>query len=523
MKNTLLKLQNLSAGYNGEDVIQDISFKVGEGEIFALVGESGSGKSTVLKAITALPSSGVRITGGSITFNGMNMAEHSTEERRKLLGEKLCMVFQNPGASMNPIRKIGSQFLDTIRSHKRVETGKALAAIRTVFMKLGLGNADRILDCCPFELSGGMCQRVALALAMVMEPSLILADEPTSALDVMNQRQVIDEFRILRKECGASIILVTHNISLASHLSDRTAIMKHGVIVECGATREVLTSPQHAYTKKLISDVPRTRTVYPVHSFTTKLLEVSRVTKRYSTAERIIEAVRDVGFMLARGEVLGIVGESGSGKSTLSRQLLQLEKTDEGSIRYEGKEITAMNRDALRKFYRRAQMVFQIPLNSFDQHKRIRTTLRDAVRNLTDRKTSVAVDAHINELMFRVGLAPELADRYPWELSGGQCQRAAIARALAARPELLICDEATSALDVSAQAQIVELLRILVQDSNMSMIFISHDIALVSGLCNRVMVMKSGRCVEYGLAKKVITSPESEYTRALLEAAELCY
>ncbi|WP_051261102.1 ATP-binding cassette domain-containing protein [Desulfovibrio inopinatus] len=330
MKDTVLNLRNLCAGYNGKNVVSDISFEVGAGEIFALVGESGSGKSTILKAIMGLPSNDVRISSGSIIFNGLNMAELSFEDRRKLLGEKLCTVFQNPATSMNPIRKIRSQFLDTMRSHKRIDPPKALAAIRTVFNKLGLGDTDRVLDCCPFEFSGGMCQRVVLALAMVMEPVLILADEPTSALDVMNQRQVIDEFRILREECRASIILVTHNVSLASHIADRTAIMFQGEIVECGPTRQILHSPKHAYTKKLISDVPRIRAISLPHSFASKLLEVSNVTKRYNVAEQTVDAIQNVGFTLTRGEVLGIVGESGSGKSTLSRQLLQLEKTDEG-------------------------------------------------------------------------------------------------------------------------------------------------------------------------------------------------
>ena len=523
MKNTVLKLQNLSAGYNGDDVIRDISFEVGTGEIFALVGESGSGKSTVLKTIMGLPSNGVRISDGGLTFNGQNLTDLSAEERRQLLGKKLCTVFQNPATSMNPIRKIRSQFLDTMRSHNRSDTEKSLSAIRTAFVKLGLGDADRVLDCCPFELSGGMCQRVSLAMAMVMEPTLILADEPTSALDVMNQRQVIEEFRILREECRASILLVTHNISLASHIADRVAIMHRGEIVECGVTGEVLNSPQNSYTKKLISDVPCLRTAYPVHNYSSKFLEVSNVTKRYRVAERTIEAVRDVGFTLSHGEVLGIVGESGSGKSTLSRQLLQLEKTDEGSIRYDGEEVTAMNRRSLCTLYRRAQMVFQIPLTSFDQNKRIRVTMRDAVRNLTNRKRKNAADEYINELMCRVGLTPELADRYPWEISGGQCQRAAIARALVAEPELLICDEATSALDVSSQARIADLLRSLVRKSNMSMIFISHDIALVSGLCHTVMVMKDGQCVEYGSVEKVIATPESKYTMELLKASSFCY
>ncbi|WP_319760123.1 ABC transporter ATP-binding protein [Maridesulfovibrio sp.] len=522
MKNTVLELQKLSAGYNGKNVIRDISFDVGAGEIFALVGESGSGKSTVLKTIMGLPSNGVRTSGGAIKFNGRNLTELSAEERRKLLGDKLCTVFQNPATSMNPIRKIRSQFLDTMRSHKRFDTEKSLAAIRTAFIKIGLGDADRVLDCCPFELSGGMCQRVALAMAMVMEPTLILADEPTSALDVMNQRQVIEEFRILREECGASILLVTHNISLASHIADRVAIMHCGEIVECGVTGEVLKSPQHSYTKKLISDVPCLRAAYPAYNYSSKFLEVSSVTKRYCIAERTIDAVRNVGFSLSRGEVLGIVGESGSGKSTLSRQLLQLENTDEGSIKYEGEEVTAMNRRSLRNLYRRAQMVFQIPLTSFDQNKRIRVTMRDAARNLTDRKRKSAADEYINDLMHRVGLTPELADRYPWEISGGQCQRAAIARALIAEPELLICDEATSALDVSSQARIADLLRSLVRECNMSMIFISHDIALVSGLCHTVMVMKDGQCVEYGPVEKIITAPENGYTMELLKASSFC-
>ena len=518
---TRLSLNKVTAGYNGKDVIHDISFDVGVGEIFAIVGESGSGKSTILKSVTSLPGSGVRIRQGAIVFNGRDMAEQSVEERRRLLGDDLCMVFQDPGSSMNPIRKIRHQFLDTIRSHGKMQTEEALAAIRTVFKKLGLGDADRVLSCCPFELSGGMCQRVALALAMVMEPMLILADEPTSALDVMSQQQVMDEFRILRDTCGAAVVLVTHNISLASQIADRTAIMNQGVMVECGPTRRVLKAPEHAYTRQLISDVPRTRAEYPAHHFSTVLLEICKVTKHYTTEARTIEAVQDVGFTLARGEVLGIVGESGSGKSTLARQILQLETPNQGSIQFEGKEVTTLGRQALRRFYRRAQMVFQSPAASFDPRKTIRSTLFDAVRNLTDRNKKSETHSRINSLMIRVGLTPELADRYPWQLSGGQCQRAAIARALAAKPALLICDEATSALDVSSQAQITRLLRVLVRDSNMSMIFISHDIALVSSLCHTIMVMKNGQCMEYGPAEQVITGPENKYTRALIAAASV--
>lgn len=516
---SLLQINSLSAGYNGENVIQDITFDIRAGEILALVGESGSGKSTILKAITGLASNGVRLTAGGIHFKGIDMPALSSEDRRKLLGEEICTVFQNPSTSLNPIRKIRNQFQETIRSHRKMERDEALDAIRIVFKKLGLQNVDRVLNCCPFELSGGMCQRVTLALAMVMEPSLILADEPTSALDVMSQQQVIDEFRILREECGASIILVTHNIALAAHIADRTAIMHNGVIVETGETGRVLASPQHTYTKHLISDVPRIRTYYPAYSFAGRLLEVKSVTKTYNSSEQTIKAVEDLSFALSSGEVLGIVGESGSGKSTLARQILQLEKPDDGSIRYRGEEITTMKRHALRNLYRKAQMVFQIPMNSFDQQKKIRATLHDAVKNLSERKTSVAINIYIDELMNKVGLTPDMADRYPWELSGGQCQRAAIARSLAASPGLLICDEATSALDVSAQARIIDLLSNLVRDSGMSMIFISHDIALVSGLCNTMLVMKNGKCVDYGPTEQIITEPGNKYTRALLDAA----
>ncbi|MGI6307741.1 MAG: ABC transporter ATP-binding protein [Dethiobacteria bacterium] len=521
MTDALLTIKNVSAGYGGDDVLHDISFELKSGEIFALVGESGSGKSTILKIITGLDSSGVHFSDGTVTFKGRDMSTLTTEERRRLLGEKICTVSQNPSQTMNSIRKIRKQFMETIRSHRSVEKADAIAMISTAFGKLGLGDTARILDCCPFELSGGMCQRVVLALAMVMKPELMLADEPTSALDVMSQRQMIDELRLLRESCGTSIILVTHNIALASQIADKIAIMLSGRIVEHGETVRVLSSPEHTYTKKLLSDVPRIRSVFPVYSFGVPLLEVTGVSKSYAVGEKQVDAVRNVSFTLSRGEVLGVVGESGSGKSTLSRQLLRLERPDSGNIVFDGTKISGIGKRELRSLYRRAQMVFQVPAASFDRRRTVRSTLRDAVRNLTDKKTSAEVDGYIDELMERVGLAPEMADRYPWELSGGQCQRAAIARAISAEPDMLICDEATSALDVSVQAQIAELLNSLVRQRDMSMIFISHDIALVSGLCDTIMVMRNGKCVELGPTERIITSPKSEYTKALLETAAL--
>ena len=518
MNEPLLTLKNVTAGYGNTDTINDISFSVGRGEIFAIVGESGCGKSTTLKAIMGLPSTQVRQSGGEIIFDGRDMSKLSREERRRLLGEEICTVFQNPTTTMNPKRKIKKQFLEAIRSHRRVDKKAALASIYAAFETLGLTDCERILESCPFELSVGMCQRVCLALAMVMEPKLILADEVTSALDVMSQQQVVAELKHLRDDCGISIVLVTHNMAVAAQLADNMAIMLDGRIVECGATKNIIAEPQYEYTKKLIADIPRLTNSGGASDFAEILLEVKSVSRAYKGKGGKVQAVDDVSFPLCSGEVLGIVGESGNGKSTLARQLLRIEKPDSGEIYLDGIALSSLRGKELRNIYTRAQMVFQTPVSSFDPRKRIRASIKDALKNLTELPKD-EMDARIDELMRQVGLDPSMADRYPHQLSGGECQRAAIARALAAKPKLLVCDEATSALDVTVQARIVELLRELVSSRNMSMVFISHDIALVSQLCHRILVLKDGKCVEYGNTAELISSPKSEYTKRLLDAA----
>ncbi len=518
---SLLSLTGLCAGYGGAEVLHGVELEVGRGEIVALVGESGSGKSTVLKAVMGLPSSGVRVTGGGVVFDRWDMTALPPEQRRRLLGEELCMVFQDPASSMNPIRRIKKQFLETIRSHRSISDGEALDMIRAVFSKLGLGDAERILKSCPYELSGGMCQRVALALAMVMEPKLILADEPTSALDVVSQLQVIDELSLLRESFGASVLLVTHNIAVAARAADRLVIMRGGRIVESGETARVLSAPEDEYTRELLSDVPRLTAGYGGAALTEPCLSAENVSKRYAVGDEAVEAVRGVSFSLARGEILGIVGESGSGKSTLARQLIALEKPDSGRITLGGEDVSAFRGCGLRRLYRMEQMVFQSPIASFDPRLTVRATLRDTLKNLSNAGSEAEADRRIDSLMERVGLESALADRYPFQLSGGQCQRAAIARAIAPGPELLICDEATSALDVTVQAGIIALLRSLVREEGMSLLFISHDIALVSGLCDTIMVMKDGLCAEYGRTGDVIGNPKSEYTKTLLRAAAM--
>ena len=519
MSSPLLDLQNISAGYGDKKVISDITFSLSRGEILAVVGESGCGKSTMLKAITGLAATGVSVSAGSIIFEDRNVLMMKGEERRHMLGSEMCIVFQNPSTTLNPIRQIRKQFLETIRSHKNIEKKEALAIIVAAFEKLGLENPERILESCPFELSIGMCQRVCLALAMVMEPKLILADEVTSALDVVSQRQIMKEFLLLRESYGSSIILVTHNIILAEQIADKTAIMLDGHIVEYGKTEQVLTMPEHSYTQSLIADAQRLPTEFTSREFPKVLLEADKISRRYSGKGGEVTALDNISFNLRKGEILGVVGESGNGKSTLARLLLFLESPNSGEICLEGIPLSALRQKDSRELYRRGQMVFQNPVSSFAPRQSIRSSIRDTLKNLTDIKNTKEADVRIDELMELVGLESQMADRYPFQLSGGQCQRAAIARAVAVNPEFIICDETTSALDVTTQAQIIKLLCSLVQRFEMSMVFISHDIALVGSICDRILVMKDGKCVECGDVGSVIMNPNSEYTKMLLEPA----
>ena len=516
---TLLSLQSVTAGYGSLPVLKDVSLEMEKGQILALVGESGSGKSTVMKSIAGLPSFGVSVMKGSIRFDGKDMIALSPEQRRRILGEDLCMIFQNPTTSMNRIRKIRNQFLESYRSHRNGGDEEALQQVRTTFQKLGLADTDRILDSCPFELSGGMCQRVAIALAMVMEPKLLLADEPTSALDVVSQQQVLEEMLLLRERFGTSVLLVTHNIAAAARVADRLVILHDGCIEEAGAKDALIASPQKEYTKLLLNNVPRLCRTERRREKTEVLLQVSGIEKTYLKNGVRVRAVENVSLALEKGEILGIVGESGSGKSTLARQILRLEKPSRGQITVCGKDIARLKKKDVKGLYQAEQIIFQNPETSFNPRMRIRESIRDTLRNLAGIRSKPQIEEKIDELMRDVGLAPELANRYPFQLSGGQCQRAAIARALAASPQLLICDEATSALDVTVQAGIVSLLRSLARGRGMSMIFISHDLAPVSTLCDRVVVMKDGRCIEQGTAADIVAHPKQEYTKLLLRSA----
>lgn len=513
----LAEAKNLCVCYGQSKVVHDVSFQLAEGEIMAIVGESGSGKSTILKAMLQVPGFGVGVSGGNIFFEQRDLLHISPSERSKMRGNKIGAIFQNPGAALNPIRKIGIQFMETLKSHGRVNKREARERILSVFHCLNLRNGERILECYPYQLSGGMNQRVSIALAMLLKPKLLLADEPTSALDVTTQAQVVDELLRLRKEFGTSIIIVTHNIGVAARIADKIAIMYQGHLVDYGPAKEVLKNPKDEYSRRLLHAIPRlTYESQPTKLNGTVLLDVKGLAKKYGKGKKEFLALRYVSFDVREGEILGIVGESGSGKSTIAKQIIRLEKPSYGDIRMGDLDISSLKDKDLPKLYTNVQMVFQNAIGSFDSHMRIRTSMAEAIRNITNIKNKDQINTLIDDLMQKVGLTPEMADRYPHELSGGQCQRAAIARAISLKPKILICDEATSALDVSAQAQVVELLRKLGKELNIAIIFICHDLALVSEVCHKVVVMKNGNCVETGNTNEVISNPKEGYTKDLL-------
>ena len=540
----LLRIDHLTAGYGGDAVIEDISISLHTGEVLGIVGESGSGKSTLLKAIAQIRGLSTEIHAGTVSFDTKNLAVLSEGERRRLRGEEIAMVFQYAGASLNPTRQIGTQLVETMRAHTDLSREEIYARAAEVFGGMGFPDVRRILATYPFELSGGMAQRAAIALAVILRPQLLLADEPTSALDATIQLQVLDELRALKERTGTAILLITHNIGVVRHIADRVAVMCKGKIVEQGSVTDVLGNPQHPYTRELLAAVPKMSAATHTDcnrrdhaedaaaspSLTgeadcvssdgrsSPLLRFDNVSMHFDDAGGRVQAIDGISFSLARRELLGIVGESGSGKSTVAKLLTGLHTPTSGNIFLDGKDITHAVGKERRTLYTRIQMVFQDAVGSFNPRRTVGAMIGETICRLCtpderDTKRRVA------ELLTEVGLPTSYATRYPHEMSGGECQRAAIARAMAVHPEILVCDEATSALDVSVQAKIIALLLHLQQEHGMSLLFISHDLPLVSSIADRVLIMQNGRIVEQGETGRVLREPSEDYTRNLLRAA----
>ncbi|SON56881.1 Glutathione import ATP-binding protein GsiA [Hartmannibacter diazotrophicus] len=533
----MLSIKDLAVSFKtrrGEvDAVRGITLEIAKGETLGIVGESGSGKSVTSYALMRILDAGGRIKAGEITYSGIDLKRASERQMRDIRGREISMIFQNPRAALNPIRKVGHQIEDVLIQHGRAtrrtareEAIKALEAVR-------IRDAEARYDAYPFELSGGMCQRIVIAIALACDPQLIIADEPTTGLDITTQKAVMDLMADLIRERGMSSLLITHDLGLAAQYCHRIVVMKDGELVEAGAADELFASPKHPYTQKLVDATPRhdatirdllpaeIRTPMPEHTPADKpLLEVINLVKTYQGKSGPVHAVKGISFSVKAGQSVGLVGESGCGKSTTSSMIVRLLDRTSGEILFDGKDIGEIScRDFIKDPMRsQIQMVFQDATDSLNPRHTSRQSIAEPLKCLAHMGAKERT-ARIEELADLVGLPRPLLDRFPHQLSGGQKARVGIARAIALNPKFLILDEPTAALDVSIQAVVLNLLVDLRAKLGMSYLFVSHDLHVVRLLCDHVVVMKGGEIVEAGPANEVMENPSHPYTRELLSAA----
>ncbi|MBC6436730.1 MAG: ABC transporter ATP-binding protein [Rhodobacteraceae bacterium] len=518
------------------------------GQIHGLVGESGAGKSTVGAAVMGLLDRPGHITGGTIRFRGKDISGLDTKAMGALRGRKISMIFQDPLTALNPLFTIKQQLVETIQAHLNLSEARAGARALALIDRVGIPNPKVRINQYPHQFSGGMRQRVVIALALCSEPDVIIADEPTTALDVSTQAQILKLITELVRERQVGVILITHDMGVIADTTDVVTVMHQGQVVETGATAMVLGQPDHPYTKSLIAAVPRPTVKLrhfpliddggqvagfnpedlvrnwplPADGRGQPLLQVKGLTKRFLQKGAILPsrreyftAVEQVQFDIHRGEVFGLMGESGSGKSTIARMIAGLYAVDGGSVQFEGQDVTSGRTGVPEGFRKHIQMIFQDPYSSLNPRMRVDAIVAEPARH-HGLLAGQALWDRVAELLDLVGLGADAGLKYPHEFSGGQRQRIAIARALATQPRFLICDEPTSALDVSIQAQILNILKDLQEHLNLTMLFISHDLPVVRQMCNRVGVMKNGRLVEMAETEQLFASPQHPYTRDLL-------
>jgi len=520
----ILTLDRLSVrlpkGADRAHALSEVSLQVASNEILCVVGESGSGKSMMANAIMRLLPNEVAIDGGSMMFEGRNLCAASSAEMRAVRGAGIAMIFQEPMTALNPLRTIGDQIGEMFSIHTSLSKADIKAKVLALLTDVHIPDPSVAAKAYPHELSGGQRQRAMIAMALALDPKLLIADEPTTALDVTTQAQILKLIRELQQRRKTAVLFITHDFGVVADIADRVVVMQHGVIVEQGSAVAVLNRPQHAYTRQLIAAVPPLKAPPPRTLRDDNILTISGVSKTYRSGgflgrgARVTAAVKDVSLNLPRGATLGIVGESGSGKSTLARCIVRLIDADQGAILLSGKDWAAMSRENVRRETRHIQMVFQDPFASLNpRRKAAELVAQGPIVHGTPRTTAIA---EARELFALVGLDPSAGDRFPHEFSGGQRQRIGLARALALKPDVLVADEPVSALDVSVQAQVLKLLADLRQRLGLSIVFITHDLRVAAQICDLVAVMKDGEIVEHGLIGKVFGAPKHPYTQALL-------
>jgi len=523
----LLEVEDLAISYRTGDrdqrVVHGVSFKVMPGEVVALVGESGSGKTTTAQAVLGLLAGNGKVEGGAIRLNGTDIVHWSQKRLDGIRGAVVSLIPQDPGSSLNPVRTIGAQLAEVLQIHKRGDRKTIQARVIELLERVGLTPAEMRARQYPHELSGGMRQRVLIAIAVALNPALIVADEPTSALDVTVQRRILDLIDELRRENGTAVLLVTHDLGVAADRADRLVVLQEGRIQELGAVNDVLAAPSSAYTRRLLSDAPSLGKPRPVRILADNqdfAIDVEGLTHDFPLtggAAKTFRALDGVSFKVRRGSTHAIVGESGSGKTTAVRSVVGFLKPTAGRILVDGIDLTTLKGEALRRFRKHIQLVYQNPYGSLDPRQTIARIVEEPLLNF---ESIPAADRarKVRDMLNRVGLSESFLERHPRALSGGQRQRVAIARALVLDPRVLVLDEAVSALDVTVQAQILSLLDELQKTLGLTYLFVSHDLAVVRQISDTVSVMHKGRQVDGGPIETVFGRPDSAYTRELIDA-----
>jgi peptide/nickel transport system ATP-binding protein len=502
--------------------VDDVSFSVRQGEILCLVGESGSGKSVCAQTLMGLLPQVMRPKSGAVTFKGRSLLTLGPEDWRAIRGREISMIFQEPMTALNPVMRVGDQITEAFEAHGLLTPAERRTKAEDLAREVDLPDPARILHAYPHEISGGQRQRAMIAMALALEPALLVADEPTTALDVTTQKQILRLIRELQLRRRMGVIFITHDFGVVREIADSVVVLQKGKVVERGTAAAVLSHPQHPYTRALLDAIPSLAPPDQAGADDGVVCEVAGLRKTYAVRSglfagtRVVQAVQDVDFVIRRGETLGLVGESGCGKSTVARLVTRLLDADAGTIRISGTDMTAATGSRLRQARRHVQMVFQDPFASLNPRRRVGLSIADGPIAAGIPKARALERAR--ELLDMVGLDEGAADRYPHEFSGGQRQRIGIARALALEPQLIVADEPVSALDVSVQKQVLELLDDLKARLRLSMLFITHDLHVAAQVCNRIAVMRRGQIVELRPARDLFASPENPYTRELLAA-----